>query len=108
MPTDKTLRAYRKRDYLAKGIRTISIGEAKRFYPHRFTMEHVPDWSSEPMGNGMFYAPQYRSDKEWYDNTKFPGEGMFIRSSNCISENLSWPLGRMLDKPYTINDKRNN
>jgi hypothetical protein len=71
-------------------------------------MEHVPAWSQvSPKGiNGDpdrpgYYAPQYRSDKEWYDNTLFSGEtGHPGPRGFCFTSNPSWPLGHWLDKPY--------
>jgi len=81
--------------------RAISFKEACSRYVHRFTMEHVPDWSRIPMKNGEFYAPQYRTCREWYDNTAFHGESMHASRKNCYSTNLSWPLGRMLKEVYT-------
>lgn len=68
-------------------------------------MEHAPKWARKPMGNGMFFAPQFRTDQEWYDNTKFPGEGAPGNKTSCMSSNLSWPLGSSLDKPYSIKDE---
>ena len=76
----------------------ITFEQAKAAYVHRFTMEHVPGWASLPTSNGKFYAPQYRTDREWYDNTKFPSHNF---AGYCDSRNQSWPLGRWLDKPFT-------
>ena len=75
-----------------------SLDEAKNKYPHRYTMEHVPEWARKPADNGKYYAPQYRSDKEWYDNTEFPTNP---REKHCQSNNPSWPKGQWLDKPFT-------
>lgn len=86
--------------------RVISFEEAKRRYPHRFTMEHVPAWAREtPRVHGgtlnKFYAPAHRTDREWYDNTLFPGEG-FVgkREKHCFVVRHSFPLGMFLDQPY--------
>lgn len=86
--------------------RVISFEEAKRRYPHRFTMEHVPVWARErPCDRGglisKYYAPQHRTDREWYDNTLFPGEG-FVgkREKHCFVIRHSFPLGMWLDQPY--------
>jgi hypothetical protein len=83
---------------------SISFEEAKQLYVHRYTMEHVPNWAKgNPCPNGKYYAPQYRSDKEWYDNTLFPGEGHISkRSEHCESSNQSWPLGQWLNYPYEV------
>lgn len=65
-------------------------------------MEYVPKWAKRPANNGKYYAPQYASDKEWYDSTVFPGEGNIIsKAKYCESNNPTWPLGQWLDKPYT-------
>jgi hypothetical protein len=75
-----------------------TLGEAKSMYPHRYTMEHVPRWALKPCSNEKWYAPQYRNDKEWYDNTVFPPESGFRTS--CVSSGQTWPLGHWLDTPY--------
>lgn len=81
--------------------------EAKRKYVHRFTMEHVPAWALKDPGNPRadgkpcFYAPQYRTDREWYDNTTFPGEaGHDGDECHCYASGQTWPLGKWLDRPY--------
>jgi len=69
-------------------------------YTNRFTMEHVPEWAKWPTApNGKFYAPQYRSDKEWFDNTKFPPDPACFKT-DCHSTNQTWPLGRWLDHRF--------
>lgn len=71
-------------------------------YVHRFTMDHIPAWATKTRADGHFYAPQYASDREWYDKTAFPGEPDHIgRITDCYSRNASWPLGQSLDKPFT-------
>lgn len=91
--------------------RKLSFEEAKRRYVHRFTMEHVPSWACErPCDSGgtatWYYAPQYRTDKEWYDNTAFPGEPEHILGARhngcCDSRNPSWPIGQQLAQPYRV------
>ena len=66
-------------------------------YPHRYTVEHVPDWAKKPAPSGKFYAPQYRSDREWYENTNFPTHHW---ETHCHSSGQTWPLGHWLDQPY--------
>lgn len=81
--------------------------KAKSRYVHRFTMEHVPQWAnSRPVDHdgteARYYAPQFASDREWYDNTKFPGEaGWLGQGSDCYTTGQTWPLGNWLDRPYT-------
>lgn len=82
--------------------RPISFKDAKRFYPYRYTMEHVPFWAATKCA-GRYYAPQYRSDREWYDNALFPGEGDIGEfEGHCQSRNETWPLGQWLDEPYKV------
>lgn len=82
--------------------RAISFDNAKRQYTQRYTMEHAPAWTRKPCeGNGLFYAPQFRSDAEWYENTVFPGEqGKPRKDDHCYTTGQTWPLGQWLDKPY--------
>lgn len=81
--------------------RKLSFEQAKAKYVHRYTMEHVPQWAKEPAPNGKHYAPQYSTDREWYDNTFFPGEnGIEANDRHCRSDKQSWPLGQWLDTPY--------
>jgi hypothetical protein len=81
--------------------RPITLAQARAQYPHRYTLDHVPDWARKPCGNGKYYAPQYRSDAEWYEKTVFPGEGhISARAKFCESNGQTWPLGQWLDAPY--------
>jgi hypothetical protein len=65
-----------------------SFEDAKRQYVYRFTMEHVPKWAKEPCGNGLYYKPQFKSDREWYDNFTMD------EFSYCqINSTPTWPLG---------------
>jgi len=73
-----------------------TLEEAKRMYPHRYTMEHRPYWALRPAPNGRRYAPQYRTDAEWYNNTLFPGESELTDRHHCYSTGETWPLGQWL------------
>jgi hypothetical protein len=81
--------------------RPITLATARAQYVHRFTLEHVPAWAYKPCeGNGRYYAPQYRTDAEWYERTSFPGEnGVPRREDHCESTGATWPLGQWLNKP---------
>lgn len=90
-------------------MRLISLQEACREYPFRYTLDHAPVWAGTPAPDGRYYAPQYASDVEWYNNTFFPGEPGHPhysaqlrrqRGGGCYSSNATWPLGQWLDKPY--------
>ena len=84
--------------------RKLSFEAAKACYTHRFTAEHVPAWARRRAPNGRFCAPQYASDREWYDRTVFPGEAAHIlgrqHGGACDSRGQTWPLGKWLDAPY--------
>lgn len=87
--------------------RVITLAHARAQYPNRFTMEHMPSWARAPLEvngeSGRYYAPQYRSDLEWYANTIFPGEeGLHRNSTHCQSTNQTWPLGQFLEQPYEV------
>jgi len=83
--------------------RPYTFEEAKGTFTGRFTMEHMPDWALKPMRNRQYFAPQYRTDREWYDNTKFVGEYPSSNGKACLSTNMSYPLGETLSEPYKIN-----
>lgn len=88
-------------------MRRPTFSEACEHYVHRFTCDHVPAWASNQRADGTFYAPQFRSDKEWYENTKFKGDAGYIGVSNdCDSRNASWPLGKSLNKPFNAANYR--
>ncbi len=78
-------------------------------YVHRYTMDHVPQWARRrPIDDGgtetRYYAPQYASDREWYDNTLFNGDVGYPygkRSTDCFSTGATWPLGKWLKRPYS-------
>ena len=75
--------------------------EACRQFVHRYTMEHVPSWAHAQRSDGTFYAPQYQSDREWYEKTKFYGEpGHVGGKKECHSSGQSWPLGMRLGTRY--------
>lgn len=80
----------------------MSFEKACRLYVHRFTMEHIPLWADRPATNGRYCAPQYRSDREWYENTLFPPHNPYSvgRQDECYSAHQSFPLGLWLDAPY--------
>ncbi len=79
-----------------------TLEQACSRFVHRYTMEHIPAWSRRPAPNGRHYAPQFRSDCEWYENTLFPGDfGYLGIAPDCYTWNQTWPLGQWLDKPFT-------
>lgn len=78
-----------------------SLEAAKAIYVHRFTMEFVPQWARRPLNDGRYYAPQFRTDAEWYANTLFPGEPGHPGGKNfCYTTGQTFPLGQWLDKAY--------
>jgi hypothetical protein len=85
-----------------------SFEAACKQYPHRFTMEHIPKWAQTfciVKGKRKFYAPHFRTDREWYEHTKFVDEpGYFGRvgDNHCYTTGQTWPLGPWLDQPFDI------
>ena len=82
----------------------MDFQEAKSKYVHRYTMEHVPNWAKRQAPNGKYYAPQYTTDKEWFDNTQFydpaiPDCKQLAEKNSCYSSGQSWPLGHWLSIP---------
>lgn len=78
-----------------------SYHEAQARYQNRYTMDHVPNWAKVQAPNGLYYAPQYRTDQEWFRNTVFYGEPEhYGRRSDCNSSGQTWPLGQWLEKPF--------
>lgn len=81
-------------------MRPLTLQQAKARYPHRYTMEHVPAWARKACDNGRFYAPQFKTDAEWYAATKFYGESELASRSHCHTSGQTWPLGQWLDAPF--------
>lgn len=81
--------------------------QATARYVHRFTMDHVPAWSQRaPEERGAmlvrgYCAPQFRSDREWYEHTLFKGDDGYIGIGNdCYTSGQTWPLGNWLLAPF--------
>jgi hypothetical protein len=79
----------------------MTFEQAKAKYVHRFTMEHIPNWAKKPLKNETYYAPQYRSDAEWFKLSVFPPNNP-LSKTDCCSMEQTWPLGLLLDKPYKL------
>lgn len=77
-----------------------TLEQAKAQYVHRFTMEHVPAWSLIPADNGKYYAPQFRTDAEWYSHTLFAFETDLADNKHCYTSGQTWPMGKWLDAPF--------
>lgn len=81
-------------------LRPTTFEQARARYVHRYTIEHVPAWALTPCG-GKYYAPQFSSDRERYDNTLFPGEGhVGKRAKYCSTSGQTWPRGNWLSTPF--------
>lgn len=85
--------------------RPLTFERAKALYVHRYTMEHVPAWALVPVVDPTslgkrYYAPQFRSDMEWYENTLFKGESELADNRHCHTSGQTWPLGHWLRAPY--------
>jgi hypothetical protein len=93
-----------RQNKIKEKMKRLSFQQACSKYIHRFTMDHVPQWAADKMPSGDYYAPQYSSDLEWYENTYFPGEIQHImgknHKGNCDSRNCSFPLGTFLTSPF--------
>lgn len=87
--------------------RTLSFDEARARFTNRYTADHVPAWARNMNpGNGKFYAPQFASDREWYENTRFYGEPDHIgRRDECYSVGATWPHGQWLAQPFVKGQK---
>lgn len=89
---------------MSDGTRPIPFEEACRRYTQRFTMEHIPTWADKPIklmdGTQVYPAPHYATDKEWYENTEFLGEGTMAVRKYCRNLNQSYPCGRYLEIPF--------
>lgn len=59
-------------------------------FVYRFTREHVPSWAK-----GTDYSPQFASDREWLENTRFPvrKDGRLDRRYHHCESNPTWPDG---------------
>lgn len=88
-----------------------SFEEACRSYPNRYTMEHAGPYWRAPYHHSVlgvvYYAPQFATDREWYDATLFPGEdgnpgnGDYDEAPHCHTTGQTWPLGEgFLRKPF--------
>lgn len=77
--------------------RPLSFTEACARFPHRYTVDHIPAHVRHRQPNGLFLAPQYASDGEWYEKTLFAGESPLANSRYCHSDGQSWPFGQWLD-----------
>lgn len=94
---------FKLRERKVDGQRPLSFEDAKYKYRNRFTMEHTPTWALKPLvvnGKQVWPGPHYATDKEWYNNTEFLGEGTRATRKYCRSMNQTYPLGKYLDKPY--------
>lgn len=76
----------------------MTFEQACSQFTNRITMDHVPTWARTPAPNGKFYAPQFASDREWFDNTTFPPKNGLRKY--CTTSGQTWPLGQWLDRPY--------
>ena len=79
----------------------MTFEQAKARYVHRYTREHVPGWARKPSPDGRWYAPQYATDREWFENTVFPpNHPLGRRRTECYSTGQTWPLGHWLTSPF--------
>lgn len=80
--------------------RPISFDDACQKYINRYTFDNIPKWSQSVNKEGLYEAPHFSNDIEWYQNTFFPGEqNVSLDSASCISE-PTFPLGEYLIVPF--------
>ena len=60
--------------------------EVLRTFVHRYTGQHRPSWSHEPMPNGTAYEPQHATDQAWLDAYAFP----FVADGSRLSRLERW------------------
>ncbi len=80
-----------------KTTRPLSFTEACTRYVNRYTVDHIPAYVRNRQPNGLFLAPQYASDREWYECTLFAGESPLANARYYHSTKHSWPFGQWLD-----------
>lgn len=93
--------------YMQGKPRLLTFEQAKARYVYRYTCDHKPAWADNPIRD-MYPAPQYRSDREWYENTAFPGEegNLAADTDGAYSTQQTWPLGRFLIEPFDVRKHR--
>lgn len=90
----------------AKPYKRLSFDDACRQFVHRFTMDFTPSWALRQRTDATYYAPQYASDREWYNAYLFPGDNCELgllsgRNKHCEQITpCTWPLGTFLSEPY--------
>lgn len=83
--------------------RPVSFDQAVLKSPHRFTLEHIPAWADLQREDGMYYAPQYSSDREWYERTLFGTERLTDPRTRYMTDfSATWPLGQSLSSPIGL------
>lgn len=65
-------------------------------FVHRFTREHVPQWAKSPRPDGTAYKPQFASDRDWLENTRFrvTKSGRLDRRAKYCHSSPTWPDGQ--------------
>jgi hypothetical protein len=64
-----------------------------RRYVHRYTREHVPDWSRKPRHDGSSYPVQFASDADWLAHTLFTvkADGTLDERARYCHSSPTWP-----------------
>jgi hypothetical protein len=73
--------------------RKISFERATAQYVHRFTMDHVPEWSRKPMPNGKHYAHVEQCDcgHSWTEHVQTANGAFACRHFGCGCNNVVQP-----------------
>lgn len=66
-------------------------------YVHRYTKEHKPNWANKLRPDGTKHMPQFHSDSDWLNNTKFrvhKKSGRLDHRAKSCESNPTWPHGQ--------------
>lgn len=71
----------------------------------RFTPEHIPEWAHiRRRGDVRYPAPQYRSDREWYERSGVQGVPLPFDPAKVSA--ATFPFGQFLPRPYEIETRK--
>lgn len=65
-------------------------------FVHRFTGEHIPEWSKKKRPDGRGYKVHFKDDLDWLNNTLFyvKKDGRIDNRFNRCESNPTWPNGK--------------
>ena len=88
----QTNKIYGRKEVRGDELPELEQRKALAKFVHRFTKEHVPEWSRKPMPNGKPTPVQFASDADWLANTFFKvnANGTIYSRTHCQSA-PTWP-----------------